>query len=109
MGDARGAKMKGSWRGRCSRCDWKRGQESAQHTPVASAERGAEEAVRWEQACFWGQEGLQLSEGGGGQIARPQRAGEHLSASDIDYGTPGRSGPRDTRPEADFLFRNCLL
>ena len=42
------------------------------HPSAASAERGAGEAPRWEGACFRGQEGLQLSEGWGGQTARPQ-------------------------------------
>lgn len=38
-------------------------------------------------ACFGEKEGLQLSEGWGGQTARPQRAGERLSASDVCRGT----------------------
>ena len=57
------------------------------HPSAASAERGAGEAPRWEGACFRGQEGLQLSEGWGGQTARPQSLFTYNFQKPY-YGTP---------------------
>ena len=70
--------MKGSWWGMSQGLFEERPGVRPVHPSAASAERGAGEAPRWEGACFRGQEGLQLSEGWGGQTARPQSAGERL-------------------------------